>query len=192
MAAEAAVAGLSSYYSAAAAALAVAAMMAAEAALAASAAETAAALSGLLSCFAAAVAATNAAAAAARRNANKYVIPLFSEQRLNNHKGIALTYTKKCMFLANFVGGLILIKALFFLILSRSLALIPSTISGCLICLPLYSSGSSESPISTMCPSGSKKRNTFCPHACLSMPCISGAPASHTHAYISSRRCDSK
>ena len=106
-------AGLLSYYSAAVAALAVAAMKAAAAALAALAAADALALSGLSSCFAAAAVAV-ATSADAARNANKYVIRLPKWRRFNNHKGIALTYTTKCMFLVNGVGGLILTKALFF------------------------------------------------------------------------------
>lgn len=114
MAAEAAsvavtAAGLSSYCSAAAAALAAAAMMAAEAALVALVADAAA--FGLSSCFAAAAA--MALVAAAARNA-KNLLPDCDKHRLNNQKGIALTYTDSVCSLQMSWEGLSAYEALFF------------------------------------------------------------------------------
>ena len=99
---------LSSYCSAAAAALAAAATMAAEAALALVAD---AAAFGLSSCSAAAAA--MALVAAAARNA-KNLLPDCEKHRLNNQKGIALTYTQSVCSLQMSWEGLSAYEALFF------------------------------------------------------------------------------
>ena len=162
-------AGLSFFYYAVVAALVAAVMKAADAAAdSASAAEIAAALSLLSSCFAAAAAATTVVAA---QNANKCVTRFF--KRLNNHKGIALTYTIKCMFLAKCCGRAYPDRSPLFLCKNQ-----PSVSIG--------------SPISMICPSGSKKRKTRCPHACRSMPWISVAPDALTRSSIPSGSSDSK